>query len=142
MSITIPDPWLMLLVFVVFIITMLLLNSWLFKPLIGFMDERENFLRKDMESAMSDDNEVQEIQEKIRAIFADAKAQASSIIESATIEAKAEYDEKMEKQANEVQGRIDSFRADLENQKNQAKQELLADLGVFETALKSKVQQI
>ncbi|MDL0079745.1 F0F1 ATP synthase subunit B family protein [Helicobacter zhangjianzhongii] len=142
MSITIPDPWLMLLVFVVFIITMLLLNSWLFKPLIGFMDERENSLRKDMESAMSDDNEVQEIQEKIRAIFADAKAQASSIIESATIEAKAEYDEKMEKQANEVQGRIDSFRADLENQKNQAKQELLADLGVFETALKSKVQQI
>lgn len=142
MSITIPDPWLMLLVFVVFIITMLLLNSWLFKPLIGFMDERENSLRKDMESAMSDDNEVWEIQEKIRAIFADAKAQASSIIESATIEAKAEYDEKMEKQANEVQGRIDSFRADLENQKNQAKQELLADLGVFETALKSKVQQI
>ncbi|STO97247.1 F0F1 ATP synthase subunit B' [Helicobacter canis] len=142
MSITIPDPWLMLLVFVVFIITMLLLNSWLFKPLIGFMDERENSLRKDMESAMSDDNEVQEIQEKIRAIFADAKAQASSIIESATIEAKAEYDEKMEKQANEVQGRIDSFRVDLENQKNQAKQELLADLGVFETALKSKVQQI
>lgn len=142
MSITIPDPWLMLLVFVVFIITMLLLNSWLFKPLIGFMDERENSLRKDMESAMSDDNEVQEIQEKIRAIFADAKAQASSIIESATIEAKAEYDEKMEKQANEVQGRIDSFRADLENQKNQAKQELLADLGVFEMALKSKVQQI
>lgn len=142
MSITIPDPWLMLLVFVVFIITMLLLNSWLFKPLIGFMDERENSLRKDMESAMSDDNEVQEIQEKIRAIFVDAKAQASSIIESATIEAKAEYDEKMEKQANEVQGRIDSFRVDLENQKNQAKQELLADLGVFETALKSKVQQI
>lgn len=142
MSITIPDPWLMLLVFVVFIITMLLLNSWLFKPLIGFMDERENSLRKDMESAMSDDNEVREIQEKIRAIFADAKAQASSIIESATIEAKAEYDEKMEKQANEVQGRIDSFRADLENQKNQAKQELLADLGVFEMALKSKVQQI
>lgn len=142
MSITIPDPWLMLLVFVVFIITMLLLNSWLFKPLIGFMDERENSLRKDMESAMSDDNEVQEIQEKIRAIFADAKAQASSIIESATIEAKAEYDEKMEKQANEVQGRIDSFRVDLENQKNQAKQELLADLGVFEMALKSKVQQI
>lgn len=142
MSITIPDPWLMLLVFVVFIITMLLLNSWLFKPLIGFMDERENSLRKDMESAMSDDNEVREIQEKIRAIFADAKAQASSIIESATIEARAEYDEKMEKQANEVQGRIDSFRADLENQKNQAKQELLADLGVFEMALKSKVQQI
>lgn len=142
MSITIPDPWLMLLVFVVFIITMFLLNTWLFKPLIGFMDERENSLRKDMESAVSDDNEVKEIQEKIRSVFADAKAQASRIIEDAIDSAKADYDARMEKKTNEIQARLESFRADLESQKYQARQELLADMAGFESALKGKIQQI
>lgn len=142
MSITIPDPWLMLLVFVVFIITMFLLNTWLFKPLIGFMDERENSLRKDMESAVSDDNEVKEIQEKIRSVLADAKAQASRIIEDAIDNAKADYDARMEKKTNEIQARLESFRADLESQKYQVGQELLADMAGFESALKGKIQQI
>lgn len=142
MSITIPDPWLMLLVFVVFIITMFLLNTWLFKPLIGFMDERENSLRKDIESAVSDDNEVKEIQEKIRSVLADAKAQASRIIEDAIDNAKADYDARMEKKTNEIQARLESFRADLESQKYQVRQELLADMAGFESALKGKIQQI
>lgn len=142
MSITIPDPWLMLLVFVVFIITMFLLNTWLFKPLIGFMDERENSLRKDMESAVSDDNEVKEIQEKIRSVFADAKAQASRIIEDAIDSAKADYDARMEKKTSEIQAKLESFRADLESQKYQVRQELLADMVGFESALKGKIQQI
>ena len=142
MSITIPDPWLMLLVFVVFIITMFLLNTWLFKPLIGFMDERENSLRKDMESAVSDDNEVKEIQEKIRSVLADAKAQASRIIEDAIDNAKADYDARMEKKTNEIQARLESFRADLESQKYQVRQELLADMAGFVSALKGKIQQI
>lgn len=142
MSITIPDPWLMLLVFVVFIITMFLLNTWLFKPLIGFMDERENSLRKDMESAVSDDNEVKEIQEKIRSVLADAKAQASRIIEDVIDNAKADYDARMEKKTNEIQARLESFRADLESQKYQVRQELLADMAGFESALKGKIQQI
>lgn len=142
MSITIPDPWLMLLVFVVFIITMFLLNTWLFKPLMGFMDERENSLRKDMESAVSDDNEVKEIQEKIRSVLADAKAQASRIIEDAIDNAKADYDARMEKKTNEIQARLESFRADLESQKYQVRQELLADMAGFESALKGKIQQI
>ena len=65
MSITIPDPYLMSLVFVVFLITMILLNVWLFKPLIGFMDEREATLRKDLDLVSSSDTQVQEIQQQI-----------------------------------------------------------------------------
>lgn len=142
MSITIPDPSLMLLVFVVFLITMFLLNSWLFKPLLTFMDERENSLRKDMDTATSDNDEVQEIQAKIQALFVDAKMQASKIIEEATESAKAEYDSKMAKIVAEIQSKTDQFRADLEEQKLQARQELLADLGGFEAALKDKIRAI
>lgn len=142
MSITIPDPSLMLLVFVVFLITMFLLNAWLFKPLLGFMDERENSLRKDMDAATNDNDEVQEIERKIQAVFADAKSQASKIIEEATESAKADYDAKMAKIVGELQEKTDRFRADLQAQKLQVQQELLADLGGFEAALKEKIQKI
>lgn len=142
MSITIPDPYLMLLIFVVFLITMFLLNSWLFRPLLAFMDERENSLRKDMDTAAGDNDEVREIQAKIQALFADAKMQAGKIIEEATESAKAEYDSKMAKIASEIQGKTDRFRAELEEQKIQARQELLADLSGFEVALKDKIRAI
>lgn len=142
MSITIPEPWLMLLVFVVFLTTMFLLNTWLFKPLIGFMDEREASLRKDLESVASDDSEAQEIQRKIQAIFTDAKAQAGKIIEQATLEAKAEYDTKIAKKQEELMAKMEEFRVALEQQKVQVKDELIADLGTFESVLRAKVQQI
>lgn len=142
MSITIPEPWLMLLVFAVFIITMLLLNTWLFKPMLGFMDERESLLRKDMDSVSDNNSEIQEIEGKIQAILADAKSQASKIIESATNEAKADYDAKITRKQQEMQQKMSDFRADLESQKAQIKKELLADLSVFESALKSRIQQI
>ncbi|OBV29338.1 hypothetical protein BKN38_07635 [Helicobacter sp. CLO-3] len=142
MSITIPEPWLMLLVFAVFIITMLLLNTWLFKPMLGFMDERESLLRKDMDSVSDNHSEIQEIECKIQAILADAKSQASKIIESATNDAKADYDAKIARKQQEMQQKMSDFRADLESQKAQIKKELLADLSVFESALKSRIQQI
>ena len=106
------------------------------------MDEREASLRKDLESVASDDSEAQEIQRKIQAIFTDAKAQAGEIIEQATLEAKAEYDTKIAKKQEELMAKMEEFRVALEQQKVQVKDELIADLGTFESVLRAKVQQI
>ena len=97
MSITIPDPYLMLLVFVVFLLTMILLNVWLFKPLIGFMDEREATLRKDLDSISSSDTQVQEIQQQIQDILSDARTRSSEILQKATSDAKSHYEANLQK---------------------------------------------
>lgn len=142
MSITIPDPYLMLLVFVVFLLTMVLLNVWLFKPLIGFMDEREAILRKDLDSISSSDTQVQEIQQQIQDILSDARARSSEILQKATSDAKSHYEANLQKKQEELAKKLQDFRANLEKQKEASKKELLAHLGEFEDALKLKIKQL
>lgn len=142
MSITIPDPYLMLLVFVVFLLTMILLNVWLFKPLIGFMDEREAALRKDLDSISSSDTQVQEIQQQIQDILSDARARSSEILQKATSDAKSHYEANLQKKQEELAKKLQDFRANLEKQKEVSKKELLAHLGEFEDALKLKIKQL
>lgn len=142
MSITIPDPYLMLLVFVVFLLTMVLLNVWLFKPLIGFMDEREATLRKDLDSISSSDTQVQEIQQQIQDILSDARARSSEILQKATSDAKSHYEANLQKKQEELAKKLQDFRANLEKQKEASKKELLAHLGEFEDALKIKIKQL
>lgn len=142
MSITIPDPYLMLLVFVVFLLTMVLLNVWLFKPLIGFMDEREAILRKDLDSISSSDTQVQEIQQQIQDILSDARARSSEILQKATSDAKSHYEANLQKKQEELAKKLQDFRTNLEKQKEVSKKELLAHLGEFEDALKLKIKQL
>lgn len=142
MSITIPDPYLMLLVFVVFLLTMVLLNVWLFKPLIGFMDEREATLRKDLDSISSSDTQVQEIQQQIQDILSDARARSSEILQKATSDAKSYYEANLQKKQEELAKKLQDFRANLDKQKEVSKKELLAHLGEFEDALKLKIKQL
>ena len=142
MSITIPDPYLMLLVFVVFLLTMILLNVWLFKPLIGFMDEREATLRKDLDSISSSDTQVQEIQQQIQDILSDARTRSSEILQKVASDAKSHYEANLQKKQEELAKKLQDFRANLEKQKEVSKKELLAHLGEFEDALKLKIKQL
>ena len=142
MSITIPDPYLMSLVFVVFLITMILLNVWLFKPLIGFMDEREATLRKDLDLVSSSDTQVQEIQQQIQDILSTAKNHSSEILQKATNDAKNLYEASMQKKQEELAKKLQDFRVNLDKQKEVSKKELLGSLGEFEDALKLKIKQL
>lgn len=142
MSITIPDPYLMLLVFVVFLVTMFLLNRWLFKPLIGFMDEREATLRKDLDSISSSDAKVQDLQQQIQDLLTNARTRSNEILQKATSDAKAHYEANIQKKQEELAKKLQDFRANLEQQKETDKKELLANLGDFENALMSKIKQL
>ncbi len=142
MGISIPDPWLMLLVFVVFIVTMFFLNTWLFKPLLGFMDEREASIQRDLQSAQSDDNSVKDIQNQIQSVLKNARNEASQILEEATNKAKEDYDKKISKKQEEMQRKIEDFRKDLISQKKSLKTELESYMPDFKKALQGKISQI
>lgn len=45
----IPTPWVMALVFVIFLVLVYLLNRILYKPLLGFMDTRDASIKRDSE---------------------------------------------------------------------------------------------
>ena len=142
MSITIPNPWLMLLVFIVFLVTMFLLNTWLFKPLLGFMEERNTAIQNDLQKINNSDAEIAKINDEIKTIFENAKKEANTILENATNEAQAEYESKMLKKQSESQAKLKTFRLDLQEQKKALETEIVAHLPEFEMALQNKIQQL
>ncbi|PAF52735.1 FoF1 ATP synthase subunit B' [Helicobacter sp. 13S00477-4] len=141
MSITL-NPYLMLLVFVVFIITLYLLNIWLYKPLLSFMDNRDLSIEQDMQSIQENNQETLKIDKEIRQTIENARLEALQIVEKATTDAKLAYETKMTKKKMECAAKIDEFLKGLQTQKNDLKKQLLAEIPEFEITLRKKISQI
>lgn len=138
----IPNPKIMLLVFVVFLITMFLLNKFVFVPLISYMDEREKKVSKDLELVSSDDNQSLEIEKEIKEILSKAKSEAFALKEAEINKAKEAAAAKIEKIQAENKEKMDAFLAKLESNKEAMKAEIKASLGDVESLLVTKIKQI
>lgn len=141
MTITV-NPYLMLLVFVVFLVSVFLLNTWLYRPLLGFMEKRETSIDQDLQSVQQSDQEINKINQEIKQILEDARLQSSQIIEQATAEAKSEYEAKIAKKKLESASKIDDFFVELEKEKSSLKSSVLSHMQDFESSLKTRISQI
>ena len=63
----IPTPWVMALVFVVFLVLVYLLNRILYKPLLGFMDTRDASIKKDGEGIEGNTADIKALQKEANA---------------------------------------------------------------------------
>lgn len=133
---------LMLLVFVLFILSIFLLNKWLYQPVLNFMDARDNMIKNDLENANSNDSSIETIHNEINDILQLAKKEATEIKEQAIEKAKLEYNKQIdeEKSANEKDLAI--FLESLQGQKDELKKSLLLQIPEFQKSLSNKLKQI
>lgn len=133
---------LMALVFVVFLATLYLLNIWLFKPLIHFMDRREESINQDMQEIKDSASEVEYINQEIQQILDNARHEARQMIEAALAEAKSVSDVKLARHRSENQARLQEFAKKLEDEKACLKINLLSQKAFFQDTLRKKISQI
>lgn len=138
----IPDPQVMLAVFIVFMITMFALTKLVFKPLIAYMDDRDNKISSDLKLATSDDKELEKIEQQIKDIIAEAKAKANSIRETQMHEAKELAQAKIAQTRAENKEKMDSLMARLNDEREQMKAQFKASLGDLDSVLTAKVKNI
>ncbi len=141
MSITL-NPYLMLLVFITFILLIYLLNQWLFKPILAFMNNRDSSIERDLLSTQTHKGDIQHIEEEIAQILSLARKEATQILESATKEAKATYESKINAKKAENESKLAQYKQELQEQKSQLYTELLEQLPLFKTILNTKLKQI
>jgi len=136
------SPVVMLIEAGIFIVTLILLNNWLFKPLLSFMDNREAKLQEDLKAASNNMEEVQKYEEEIASILEKAKAEASKIkkeaIEKAKIEAKKIVDEEVAK----IENAKIAFKQELENEKVQLQKALDIEANSIKAMLSKKLKGI
>ena len=138
-----PNPQVMFVVFIVFMVTMFMLNKFVFQPLFAYMDQREQKVTSDLELVTRENNELQRIENEIHEILSTiAKAQAFTAKEEQVEEAKKSAGAKIERMQNENREKMDAFMAKLQESRDSMKNELRANIGDIESLLAAKIKHI
>lgn len=133
---------LMLLVFCLFILCVFLLNQWLYKPILEFMDARDKMIKDDLESSSSNDAEIEEIKDQINTILENAKKEATAIKEQMQLQVKNEYDRKIDEVKSRNEKELASFIDSLKQEKDELKQALALQIPDFKNSLNIKLKQM
>ena len=133
---------LMLTVAVVFMVLLVLLNSWLYQPLMAFMDERDKNIRKDLESVNANTSEIDELRAKAEEVIANAKSEAAALRARTIEESKLLAEEKIEAKKRELEEKYSEFLASLKKEEENLRSELLSQMPLFKESLKAKFSQI
>ena len=136
------NPQLMLLVFVLFILSIYVLNRWLYQPILNFMDARDEMTKNDLDNASGNEGEIVAIGSEIEGILDKARKEATAIKEKAILETKAKYDEAIESLKAEPEKDLARFLESMQKEKESIKSALLAQMPEFQKSLNAKIKQI
>ena len=136
------NPVLMLFVLVVFFSLLFVLNQMLYKPLLKFMDDRDNSIKNDLKDAEEILGSNDELNAKADAILAKAKAEANAVREKAVSEAKALAESRVESKIKELDSKYQSFLKDLSSSKDELEKALSEQMPLFKESLKSKMSNL
>lgn len=96
------NPFLMLLVFIVFLLLIFILNTWLYRPMLDFMQHRDRLLGENASDIEEQREEIQRIKVEIEEVLSNAQAEAKQIKEQAVKQAQILYDEKFTRAKAEI----------------------------------------
>ena len=136
------NPILLLATFVVFLSLIAVLNSWLYRPLFSYMDKRDEDIKKDLSKIGSNDDEIQALHSKAKAIVDKAKLDAAALREKVVADAKELAESKLEARRAELASEYAEFEKSLAKSRDELTTDLMSQVPVFKTAIEAKFSQI
>ncbi len=136
------SPILLLVTGVVFFTLLILLNKILYKPLLEFIDNRNDSIKRDLENAGKNTSDVEAYYKEADQIILEAKAQAGKIREAALSEAKEIAAKKVEQKQSELDEEYTLFLKELEAEKTEFQASLSASIPLFRDSIKQKLGNI
>ena len=128
--------------FIVFVSLIAVLNGSLYNPLLSFMNKRDADIKRDLDKAGSNDDEVSELLAKAESIVTNAKLEAAVLREKVIADAKELVEKKLEAKRAELAKEYEEFERSLEASRDQLKSELSLQVPVFKEAVEAKLNQI
>jgi len=132
----------MLIMAAIFLITMILLKLWLFDPLVKFMDEREETLKKELQMINENTEETQKIEEEIKTILKLAKDDAKKILDEARAKAIEEAERIKAIKKRELEEAKESLILTLKQEKEKMLNELLKEKEDIKTLIEKKLRNV
>ncbi|MGP1579522.1 MAG: FoF1 ATP synthase subunit B' [Wolinella sp.] len=136
------NPWLMLVVFTIFILSVYLLNKWLYKPLLTFIDNRNISIKSDLESIQNNGSEIAFLDAEAARVLTQARSEANLIREKAIQSAMAISEKKITTKHEELEKKKKEFLKVLAEEEGVLRSSLLAQMPLYRESLKAKISQL
>jgi len=136
------SPIVMLIEAGIFFVTLILLNQWLFQPLLSHMDKRDAKLKAELNSVSNNADEAKKYEEEITSIIENAKSEANKIKKEATEIAKKEAAEMVEAALKKIDDSKVAFNDELEVKKAELLNVLESEAGELKSMLSEKLKGI
>ncbi len=129
----------MAVVFVVFVLLLWAMNVWVYRPLLAFMDNRQAEIKDSLAKIKTDNAQSVEIGHQIEALLKEAAEKRREMIAEAIQKATESYDAVIKQKENELNQEFEAFAKQLQNEKQILKEQLQAQMPVFEDGLNKRV---
>lgn len=129
----------MAVVFVVFVLLLWAMNVWVYRPLLAFMDNRQAEIKDSLAKIKTDNTQSVEIRHQIDALLKEAAEKRREMIAEAIQKAAESYDAVIKQKENELNQEFEAFAKQLQNEKQALKEQLQAQMPVFEDELNKRV---
>lgn len=135
-------PALLLVAGTVFLVLLIILNKSLYKPLLEFIDNRNNSINRDLENAGKNASDVVAFYQEAESILTEARVEAAKIRETALSEAKEKASKRVDQKKSELDLQTAGFYTTLEVEKGEFKSDLMAKVPLFKESIASKLSHI
>jgi F-type H+-transporting ATPase subunit b len=132
-DIIMPQPGSIIWTAAVFLVLLLVLRKWAWKPILDGLQAREDGIKKNIEDAKKAKEDSEKLLEQYKTQLDSARKEAQKLIGDATSRAEALHDEKKKQIETEAQAILDKARSQIEQERQKVIQELRRD--VVEIAL-------
>ncbi len=129
----------MAVVFVVFVLLLWAMNVWVYRPLLAFMDNRQAEIKDSLAKIKTDNAQSVEIGYQIETLLKEAAEKRREMIAEAIQKAAESYDAVIKQKENELNQEFEAFAKQLQNEKQVLKEQLQAQMPVFEDELNKRV---
>ncbi len=133
------NPYLMAVVFVVFVLLLWAMNVWVYRPLLAFMDNRQAEIKDSLAKIKTDNTQSVEIRHQIDALLKEAAEKRREMIAEAIQKAIESYDAVIKQKESELNQEFEAFAKQLQNEKQVLKEQLQVQMPVFENELNKRV---
>ena len=137
----IPNPYLIAIQFVPFLLTAIALYHIIFKPMLAYLDERSTMTDGAKAEASALLEKVQTQIAEYEARLAEANAEVRSIRASRRIEAMKVYNAKVDEARKAAEGRVNAALAEMEPEQAEARSTLQGTVGSLADQITGNILQ-
>ncbi len=127
---------------ILFIGLIVVLNKIMYKPLMQFMQNRDERIAKDLESVNLNDSDTQKFLQEAEKNISEAKKEASDVKSSMIEKAKEEISKEFANKKEILEKELEEFMSSLNSTKETLKKELSANLSTYKKAVEAKVKKV